>query len=99
MNANPCETHRNVKALDGYCPICLIEERDRLRAENAALVTEKGNAWYDSLSMGMRIAELEAERDRIRAALKELGRYYLSHVLPAQVVEAIRDALEESETK
>ena len=29
---NPCEEHINVRA-DGFCPVCLVEERDRLRAE------------------------------------------------------------------
>jgi hypothetical protein len=33
---NPCETHFNVRA-DGFCPVCLVEERDRLRTENEQL--------------------------------------------------------------
>jgi hypothetical protein len=30
---NPCEKHLNVRASDGYCPICLLDEIAQLRAE------------------------------------------------------------------
>lgn len=30
---NPCETHHSVKASGGYCPICLLNERDTLSKE------------------------------------------------------------------
>jgi hypothetical protein len=29
---NPCEKHLNVRASDGYCPICLLDEIAQLRA-------------------------------------------------------------------
>jgi len=29
----PCEKHLNVRASDGYCPICLLDEIAQLRAE------------------------------------------------------------------
>ena len=38
---NPCEIHIKVEA-DGFCPICLIEERDRLQkaVEEARMAME-----------------------------------------------------------
>jgi hypothetical protein len=47
-----------------------LEKIERLQAELAALQAEKGSAWYDALSMGAEIAELQAEN----AALKEMLR-------------------------
>ena len=30
---NPCEKHLNVRASDGYCPICLLDENAQLRTQ------------------------------------------------------------------
>ena len=32
---NPCEEHTNVITNDDWCPVCLADERDKLRAELA----------------------------------------------------------------
>ena len=52
---NPCEKHLNVRASDGYCPICLLDEIAQLRAEldemRGALgniYDETGKDWLDA---------------------------------------------------
>lgn len=46
---NPCEKHLNVRASDGYCPICLLDEIAQLRASldemREALVNAQSYIW------------------------------------------------------
>lgn len=69
---NPCEKHLNVRASDGYCPICLLDEIAQLRAELDEMQSSQHDAAMTMMQDEATIAELRAELDEMRKALEKL---------------------------
>jgi hypothetical protein len=76
---NPCETHFDVNAND-YCPICLIQEFDKLKEENSLLrekITEimVDNEWLVKILSDMAEDCVKSEICTCGHPLKEHRRY------------------------
>ena len=54
---NPCEEHFSVKA-DGYCPICLIKENEKLREENKLIASYERIQKADDVIRAAEFAQL-----------------------------------------
>lgn len=66
---NPCEEHINVETNDDWCPFCLMDERNSLRAENEKM--REAFRWI--VDSGARIYSSGGHSDSVYQAKKALG--------------------------
>lgn len=69
VSALCCVTHREINVNE--CPICLREERDRLRQEVKAREDERKAAYYQAYEDFWTIHNLSEERDRLRDLISQ----------------------------